>query len=99
MSTFTTIASFIVLWWISLFLVLPFGAQSQIDDGEVKPGTEPGAPSSFSLVKKALMATGLALFFLVILIGLVESNLFDPRDSSQDPWAKPRLESTDQAGR
>ena len=33
-----------MLWWIVLFLTLPFGVRSQHEDGEGAPGTDPGAP-------------------------------------------------------
>ncbi|HEY1545912.1 MAG TPA: DUF1467 family protein [Xanthobacteraceae bacterium] len=44
MSWTTALAIYFVAWWIVLFAVLPFGARSQQDAGEVVPGTDPGAP-------------------------------------------------------
>ena len=32
------------MWWIVLFLTLPFGVRSQHEDGGGAPGTDPGAP-------------------------------------------------------
>jgi predicted secreted protein len=40
----TMLAIYFIFWWLSLFLVLPWGARSQHESGEVVPGTEPGAP-------------------------------------------------------
>ena len=40
----TAFAIYFVLWWIVLFLTLPFGVRSQHEDGEGAPGTDPGAP-------------------------------------------------------
>ena len=40
----TMFAIYFVLWWIVLFLTLPFGVRSQHEDGEGAPGTDPGAP-------------------------------------------------------
>ena len=40
------VALYFVVWWISLFGVLPFGARSQIEAGEVTAGTDPGAPAA-----------------------------------------------------
>jgi predicted secreted protein len=37
-------AIYFIVWWISLFLILPFGVRSQVEAGDVVPGTEPGAP-------------------------------------------------------
>ena len=40
----TGFAIYFVLWWLVLFLTLPFGVRSQHEDGEGAPGTDPGAP-------------------------------------------------------
>ena len=40
----TALAIYFVIWWIALFLTLPFGVRSQHEDGEGEPGTDPGAP-------------------------------------------------------
>ena len=40
----TALAIYFVLWWIVLFVTLPFGVRSQHEDGEGAPGTDPGAP-------------------------------------------------------
>ena len=42
----TVFAIYFVLWWLVLFLTLPFGVRSQHEDGEGTPGTDPGAPGS-----------------------------------------------------
>ncbi len=51
------VALYFVVWWISLFGVLPFGARSQIEAGEVTAGTDPGAPAAPALREKALWTT------------------------------------------
>jgi predicted secreted protein len=48
---------YFLIWWISLFAVLPFGVTSQHEAGEVAWGTEPGAPSAPMLREKALWTT------------------------------------------
>ena len=40
----TAFAIYFVIWWIALFLTLPFGVRSQHEDGESVPGSDPGAP-------------------------------------------------------
>jgi predicted secreted protein len=40
----TALAIYFVLWWVTLFLTLPFGVRSQHEEGEGAPGTDPGAP-------------------------------------------------------
>jgi len=48
------IALYFIIWWTVLFAVLPFGVRSQAEEGEVVPGTEPGAPVLPGLLRKAL---------------------------------------------
>ena len=40
----TGFAIYFVLWWVVLFVTLPFGVRSQHEDGEGIPGTDPSAP-------------------------------------------------------
>ena len=63
-------AIYFVVWWILLFAILPIGVTSQVERGEVTPGTDPGAPVAPQLVKKAILtsivaavATSLIIYF------------------------------------
>ncbi|SDD20092.1 Predicted secreted protein [Paracoccus isoporae] len=51
------IVLYAVLWFLTLFLLLPIGLVSQEEAGEVVPGTHAGAPARSGLKKKALWAT------------------------------------------
>lgn len=57
MSLFTGFAVYFIIWWVTLFAVLPHGVQSQAEAGEVEPGTEPGAPVRSRLGMKLLVNT------------------------------------------
>lgn len=41
------IAIYLCMWFITLFAVLPFGVQTQGEDGDVVPGTPESAPAKF----------------------------------------------------
>jgi len=65
-----------VLWFLVLFVLLPFGQKSQADVGQVTPGTPAGAPHEPKLGKKALWATVIAALIwgviaYVILAGVI----------------------------
>jgi predicted secreted protein len=61
MGLFPSIAVFFVIWWLCLFVVLPFGVRSQHEMNEVvAPGTDAGAPHRPYLIRKALVTTILA---------------------------------------
>jgi predicted secreted protein len=53
----TAAAIYFVLWWVLLFAVLPWGARSQEESGDVVPGSDPGAPAVPRLVAKLLWTT------------------------------------------
>lgn len=53
----TALAIYFVVWWITLFLTLPFGVRSQHEDGEGAPGTDPGAPVATGMGRKLIWTT------------------------------------------
>jgi predicted secreted protein len=65
------IGLYFVVWWIVLFAVLPFGARSQAEAGEVVSGTEPGAPAVPALREKALWTTVVAIAVFLLASGLL----------------------------
>lgn len=60
MSWTTAIAIYFILWWITLFAVLPWGVRSQAESGEVVPGSDPGAPAIPNLLIKLVWTTVVA---------------------------------------
>ena len=56
----TALAIYFVIWWITLFLTLPFGVRSQHEDGEGAPGTDPGAPVMARMGRKLIWTTLIA---------------------------------------
>ncbi|HTV38689.1 MAG TPA: DUF1467 family protein [Xanthobacteraceae bacterium] len=57
MTKTTASALFFLIWWIVLFAVLPWGVRSQQEEGEVTPGTDPGAPIVPKLGRKLIWTT------------------------------------------
>jgi len=53
----TGFAIYFVLWWIVLFVTLPFGVRSQHEDGGGIPGTDPGAPVASQMGRKLIWTT------------------------------------------
>jgi predicted secreted protein len=60
MSFVTILAVYFIVWWVCLFVVLPFKVRNQVDEGEWVQGTERGAPSIARLWPKLLATTILA---------------------------------------
>ncbi len=75
MSIASAIAIYFIIWWLVLFLVLPFGIRNAHETGEtVEEGNEPGAPTNPRLVQKAVITTILAtavfaVFYLAVTRG------------------------------
>jgi predicted secreted protein len=80
MNVVTGLAVYFVLWWISLFMVLPWGNRP---DTEVQEGNAPSAPAKPRIGLKALVTTGLAAAFWVIIWLVVRSDLIPLRESGQ----------------
>lgn len=76
MDWFTGIATFLTIWWVVLFAILPIGVRSQLEAGEVAPGSEPGAPAAPMLRKKLVWTTGAAALLWSMLALAIEFGLF-----------------------
>ncbi len=71
MDIVTGIVVFVIIWWLVLFTILPWGIRSQteneIETGEeIEPGTEPGAPVSHHLGYKILITTGITIILWLV---------------------------------
>ncbi|HVI64697.1 MAG TPA: DUF1467 family protein [Bradyrhizobium sp.] len=65
----TLFAIYFVLWWVTLFVTLPFGVRSQHEEGGGVPGTDPGAPIASLMGRKLIWTTivSAAIFALAML--------------------------------
>src|SRR5262245_57712068 len=74
MSATTVIAIYFLIWWVTLFAVLPWGVRNQEESGEVTPGTDPGAPAIHRVWSKlgwtTLVATVIFAALYVIYISM-----------------------------
>ena len=57
----TGFAIYFVMWWIVLFVTLPFGVRSQHEDGEGVAGTDPGAPVMARMGRKLIWTTVISI--------------------------------------
>jgi predicted secreted protein len=72
----TAVAVYFIIWWLALFVVLPWGVRSQHEAGEVIPGSEPGAPALPRIAAKLVWTTvvasvAFALLYVVYVYRLV----------------------------
>jgi predicted secreted protein len=57
MPVVTVVATYFVVWWIVLFIVLPFGIRTQDEAGEVTLGTTRSAPVRPRLIRTVIATT------------------------------------------
>ncbi|NQV56569.1 MAG: DUF1467 family protein [Rhodospirillales bacterium] len=68
MDIVTGSAIYFVIWWLTLFAVLPFGVRR---DDNVEPGNDPGAPTQTRLWTKFAVNTALA-FVVWLIVFLID---------------------------
>ena len=71
------VAIYIILWWLSFFVMLPIGARSLHEAGEsADPGIERAAPQTPRLWTKALWAAGIAAIVWLGVAWAITHDLF-----------------------
>jgi len=76
MSLGAGLAIYAIIWWLTLFAVLPFGVVTHYEDDSVERGTAPSAPVAPRMWIKALITTCLAaVIFAGVYWLIVESGL------------------------
>ena len=62
----TVIAIYFLIWWITLFVVLPWGVRSQHEGEDYAQGTDPGAPIAARIGMKLVWTTIVATVVFAI---------------------------------
>ncbi len=83
MSVMSAIALYGIVWFMTLFLVLPFRPKTQGDVGEVVPGTPSSAPSDVQMWRKIKLVTFIATPAYLVIAGVILSEVitFDMLES------------------
>ena len=69
------IVVYAMLWFLTLFLVLPFRNRTQGEAGEVVPGTPSSAPEDAQMWKTARLVTIIATVAFVVVAGIIMSGV------------------------
>jgi predicted secreted protein len=72
MTTGSFIAIYFVVWWVILFVVLPFGVRTQEEEGDVVLGSERSAPHRPMLIRKAIATSIVAAIIVAALWAAIE---------------------------
>ena len=92
----SAIVLFAVIWFLTLFVVLPLRLQTQGDLGKVELGTHAGSPENPQMKKRFLVTTVVALVLWLIVAGSIIGGVFSVRDFDWfDRMATPEVSQTD----
>jgi predicted secreted protein len=67
---------FVIVWWLVLFMVLPFGARPP---DQVEPGMAPSAPARPRMGIKIAITTAIALALTALILWLLQSGVIQLR--------------------
>ena len=76
MTWFAAGVTFVIVWWLVLFMVLPFGANPP---DEVEPGMVPSAPARPRMGLKIAVTTVIAAALTALILWLLQSGLIQLR--------------------
>lgn len=71
MSPFSMFVVYLLIWWVILFTVLPIGIRGQAEENNIVRGSEPGAPVSINMKRKALITTAIATVIWIIVCAII----------------------------
>lgn len=77
MSIALGLALYFMIWWLTLFAVLPFGVRTQGESGEVVPGTPSSAPAAPRILRIFLINTVLATLVFAALFAVYASGILN----------------------
>jgi predicted secreted protein len=78
MSISLALAIYLVFWWLTLFMVLPFGIK-RAEAHELEPGEDPGSASKPRLLLKFAITTAVSSVFFAIFYWVYTSGMISFR--------------------
>jgi predicted secreted protein len=74
----SAVAIYFIVWWVTLFVVLPFGVKNAAETGEtVEQGNDEGAPVSHGLAWKMMVTTVVATIVYVLVYWALANNVLE----------------------
>ena len=75
MSIMSAIALYGVIWFMTMFLVLPFRMKTQGEAGQAVPGTPSSAPDDAQMLRKVKIVTAIATGAFVVISAVILSEI------------------------
>ena len=80
MAITSAIVLFAVVWFMTLFVILPLGRRTQGDEGKIVPGTMAGSPVNFNVKRTMIITTIVAVVIWAIIAGIIISGVISVSD-------------------
>lgn len=80
MNWFSGFVLFAVIWFLTLFVILPLRLTTQGDAGSTVPGTPKGAPVDARIKTRMLITTAVAVVLWAIVVGVIVSGVIGVDD-------------------
>lgn len=77
MNLFSAFVVYLIIWWLTLFAVLPTGVRGQAEEDDIVEGSEPGAPVDSQMKRKVIVTTIVATILWVITCTIIITGLFN----------------------
>jgi len=75
MSPFSLFVVYLLIWWMTLFTILPRNIRGQAEEDDIVRGSEPGAPVESNIKAKFKLTTIVATVIWVVVCGIIWSGL------------------------
>jgi predicted secreted protein len=77
---------YVILWWMVLFTVLPFGVRTVREEGgEMIEGQAASAPARPRILTKMVVTTLISAVIMAVVVAVVEAELIDFRGYFKPP--------------
>ena len=77
MNPFSAFVVWLIIWWLTLFIILPIGIRGQAEENDIVEGTEPGAPHNLDIKRKFIQTTIIASILWVLVCALILSGVIN----------------------
>lgn len=80
MPVFSALVLYFVIWFLTLFVVLPLRLKTQGEGGQVVPGTHASAPADPAIRRRLLVTTAVATPIWAIVVAIILSGAIGLQD-------------------
>ncbi|WP_432450446.1 DUF1467 family protein [Aliiroseovarius marinus] len=80
MSITAALVLYVVIWFVTMFVVLPIRLRTQGDEGDIVPGTHAGAPANFKLGRTLIIVTIAGTLAWAAIAGIIISGWIGVED-------------------